>query len=59
MEQLKQGEHCKPADIAAYWGVVDKTAKRDISGLQKIGLVRFVGSSKTGVYQLVEMGNWE
>jgi len=54
LEQLKQGARCKPADIATNWGVVEKTAKRDISDLQKKGLVKFEGAPKTGVYLLIE-----
>lgn len=54
LEQLKQGMQCKPADIVAHCGGVEKTAKRDISDLQRKGLVKFEGAPKTGVYQLIE-----
>ena len=51
LDQLEQGIKCKPADIAAKWHVVEKTAKRDIGDLQKKGLVAFVGAPKTGIYK--------
>ena len=54
LEQLKQDIRCRPADIATNWGVVEKTAKRDISDLQKKGLVKFEGAPKTGAYLLIE-----
>ena len=54
IEQLKQGCQSKPADIVEKWGVVEKTAKRDISDLQKKGLVKFMGAPKTGTYLLIE-----
>jgi hypothetical protein len=50
--QLKQGIRCRPADIAAKWDVVEKTAKRDINYLQKKNLIDFIGPLKTGTYQL-------
>ena len=52
LDQLEQSIQCKPVDIAAKWGVVEKTAKRDISDLQKKDLVSFVGPPKTGTYKL-------
>ena len=52
LDQIQLGIQCKPADIVLKWGVVEKTAKRDISDLRKKGLVTFVGPPKTGVYQL-------
>jgi hypothetical protein len=52
LDQLRQGIHCGPADIAARWDVVLKTAKRDIADLQKKDLITFVGPAKTGSYQL-------
>jgi predicted HTH transcriptional regulator len=52
LAQLTQGIHCGPADIAARWDVVLKTAKRDIADLQKKDLIIFVGPAKTGSYHL-------
>ncbi len=52
LNQLSAGIQCKPADIVARWGVVSKTAKRDISFLTKNGIVVFVGAPKTGSYHL-------
>jgi len=37
-------------DIVARWDVAEKTAKRDIAGLQATGLIVFVGPRKTGMY---------
>ena len=54
LEQLKQGFQCNPVNIVENWGVVEKTAKRDISDLQRKGFVKFVGAPKTGTYQLIE-----
>jgi hypothetical protein len=36
--------------------VVEKTAKRDISDLQKKHLIKFEGAPKTRAYQLIERG---
>jgi predicted HTH transcriptional regulator len=52
LDQLRQCVKCGPADIAAEWGVVLKTAKRDTADLQKKGLIIFVGPPKTGTYKL-------
>ena len=52
LDQLRKGIHCGPADIAAKWDVVLKTAKRDIADLRKKDLIIFVGPPKTGSYQL-------
>jgi len=52
IEQLRAGENVKATDIVEEWSVVEKTAKRDISGLREKGLIEFVGAAKTGNYQL-------
>ena len=52
LDQLEQGVQCKPADVVAKWDVVEKTAKRDISDLQKKDIIAFIGSPKTGIYKL-------
>lgn len=52
LDQLRQGIQYGPADIAAKWDVVLKTAKRDIADLRKKDLIIFVGPPKTGVYKL-------
>jgi len=52
LEQLSVGRSVKAVDIEAQWGVVEKTAKRDISALKKMDLIVFVGAPKTGRYQL-------
>jgi len=52
LNQLSKGNKCRPSDIAKKWTVTEKTAKRDISDLQKKDLVVFIGPPKTGRYQL-------
>jgi hypothetical protein len=41
-------------DISAHFGVAHKTARRDIEGLKEVAKIRFVGSKKTGRYEIVE-----
>ncbi len=53
INQLKQGIQCNPTSIVTKWNVVAKTAKRDISDLQKKNIVTFIGAAKTGTYQLL------
>ena len=57
VDQLAAGRKAKATDIEAQWSVVDKTAKRDIAELRKLGLVEFVGAPKTGHYQLKATNN--
>lgn len=40
-------------DIAAEFGVSLKTAKRDIEGLKTAGKIRFIGSKRSGRYEIV------
>lgn len=51
---LQKGLSFNAEDIANIWEVNIRTAKRDISGLVALGLIEFVGASKTGRYMLVE-----
>ncbi len=53
LDQLKNDIECRPVDIVTKWGVVVKTAKRDIRDLQKKGFVQLVGPAKTGKYRLI------
>jgi len=53
MAQLRNGQNCKAADLAAQWQITEKTAKRDIADLKKKGLINFVGAPKTGKYVLM------
>lgn len=53
LEELARGRSVRTVDIAMQWGVVEKTARRDIAGLKEAGAIEFVGSPKTGRYGLV------
>ncbi|MCW4589688.1 hypothetical protein NO263_03740 [Gluconacetobacter entanii] len=48
--RLEQGNRCRARDITAAWNVSLKTARRDIGGLQKAQLVKYVGSRRKGRY---------
>lgn len=50
VSKLQQGERTKASDIAFYWGVSEKTAKRDIARLQNYDMIRFYGARKNGYY---------
>ncbi len=49
---LLEGEKVFAPDIAAHWRVTDKTAKRDITGLKSAGLIIYLGSRRSGFYEL-------
>jgi hypothetical protein len=51
--ELAAGQGVRMADIVRRWGVAEKTAKRDISGLKASGMVTYAGSFKTGGYRLI------
>ena len=53
LEALARGGNMKSANITRQWGVAEKTARRDISGLKASSLVEFCGSHKRGAYRLV------
>jgi len=53
LEQLAAVRQARAADLAAHWGVSEKTAKRDIAYLKRRGLIEFVGSPKKGFYRLM------
>ena len=50
VSELYQGVVLRAADIAAVWSVNIRTAKRDISNICEAGLIRFIGSKKSGRY---------
>ena len=52
IDQLANGGRPKAGDVAAHFGVTEKTARRDIADLKKQGLIEFVGAPKTGFYRL-------
>jgi len=53
LAQLATETNIKTADIVRKWGVVEKTAKRDLFALKAQGLIEFVGSARTGRYRSV------
>ena len=54
LEQLAAGKQSRASDLAAYWSISEKTAKRDIAGLKKKGVIEFVGAPKKGFYHIIE-----
>lgn len=50
--RLTRGGRLQRSEIEAEWGVVQKTAKRDLTALQEKGLIEYVGPSKTGEWRL-------
>ena len=49
---LQHGITVKANDITHLWRVDIRTSLRDIAGLSKMGLIRFVGAKKTGKHVL-------
>jgi len=54
MDRLADGYLVKAEDIAHKFEVTDRTARRDISQLQEMDLIGFMGSFKTGRYVLLK-----
>ncbi|GJL85310.1 MAG: hypothetical protein DHS20C02_10850 [Micavibrio sp.] len=50
---LQQGYIVKAKNITNTWAVSLRTAKYDISSLTKMELIRFVGTKKTGRYEVI------
>lgn len=48
--QLNQGLKLQIRHIVAHFGCSNATAKRDLTGLKSLKLVRFVGSARAGHY---------
>jgi len=57
LEQHEASNQIKASDLAAYCSISEKTAKRDIAGLKRKGLIEFVGAPKNGFYRIME--EWE
>lgn len=49
---LERGHKVKADDITTAWKVSLRSAKVDIAGLVTAGLIRFIGSKKTGYYKV-------
>ncbi len=56
LNRLSDGYLAKAMDIVLKFNVTERTARRDISQLQKMNLIDFVGSYKKGSYTLTEKG---
>ena len=54
LEQLAAGKQIRAFNLAVYWSISEKTAKRDIADLKRKGLVEFVGAPKNGFYRITE-----
>jgi ATP-dependent DNA helicase RecG len=54
LEQLAAGKQIRASDLAVYWSISEKTAKRDIADLKRNGLIKFVGAPKNGFYRIME-----
>jgi ATP-dependent DNA helicase RecG len=52
LAELRRNVPVKAEDIVQRWGISFATAKRDLSGLRKLGLIEFTGAAKTGSYRL-------
>jgi predicted DNA-binding transcriptional regulator YafY len=52
--QLEAGRAAAAEDIMDAFSVSLSTARRDIRGLTKAGVVRFVGPPKTGRYEITD-----
>ena len=52
IDQLANGGRPKAGDVAAHFGVTEKTVRRDIADLKEQGFIEFVGAPKTGFYRL-------
>ena len=52
LARIQAGEMLRPRDMAERFGVSLKTAKRDVSALQKNGVIEYVGPKKSGRYRL-------
>lgn len=51
---LLRGENtASAAEIANHFKVAIKTAERDLVGLKDAGKIRFVGSKRTGIYEII------
>jgi DeoR-like helix-turn-helix domain len=52
LEAVAAGRPAAAVDIVDHWDVSEKTARRDIAALTASGLIRFVGTLRSGRYRL-------
>lgn len=50
--ELKKGNSPSLIDLIRFWDVGEATAKRDLSDLARMGLIRFVGTKRSGYYEI-------
>ncbi|MGE3623071.1 MAG: hypothetical protein AB7H77_04250 [Bdellovibrionales bacterium] len=50
--EIRKGNRPSIEDLIRFWAVGEATAKRDLSDLVRLGLIRFVGSRRNGHYSL-------
>lgn len=50
--ELQKGNRPCMEDVIRFWGVGEATAKRDLSDLARLGLIRFVGTRRSGYYEI-------
>ena len=53
LEELEKKQKLKALDITRHWKVSAITAKRDLIWLQEHNLIKFIGNSRTGSYELI------
>lgn len=52
--RLQSAPSARAEDIAEHFKVAIKTARRDIEGLKMAGKIKFVGTKRTGKYQVID-----
>jgi predicted HTH transcriptional regulator len=52
--RLKSTRGTRAEDIAAHFEVAIKTARRDIEGLKMARKIKFVGTKRTGKYEVID-----
>ena len=50
--ELKKGNSPGLTDLIRFWDIGEATAKRDLSDLVRLGLIRFVGTKRSGYYEI-------
>jgi len=51
LSEIKKGAAIRRSMVMEHFGVADKTAKRDLSGLKTRGLVEYVREGRGGHYR--------
>jgi DNA-binding IclR family transcriptional regulator len=52
LDALAAGRDVRADDLCRRWSVSEKTARRDVAALKRRGMIEFVGSRRSGRYQL-------